>query len=201
MPSLVGSEMCIRDRLLEGHAAYLQFKEANEGRFATNGEVVQWRDELVREKSPAATAAAGEPTEPAATANPAAAADSAAADDWLHRVLAQPSAEYEDGQEPEDVYSHGTVYGGEDNAIAPISGEEVKTSHRLQQSLPFVILIVAPSTDSVVQRSVSIFLWCCLSICFSRSIFPSLYLSSVISSDPSISVSYTHLTLPTTPYV
>ena len=87
-------------------------QEANENKFATKGDVVQRRDDLLAEASAAATAPAGdEPgseNSPAATATPAATAaagERTETPEWIHEILNAPEPEakhYEDGQVPED---------------------------------------------------------------------------------------------------
>ena len=87
-------------------------QEANENKFATKGDIVQRRDELVAEASAAATALAGDEPgsekSPAATATPAATAaagERTETPEWIHEVLNGPEPEtqhYEDGQLPED---------------------------------------------------------------------------------------------------
>ena len=85
-------------------------KEANDNKFATKGEIVQRRDELVAETTPAATALAGDELgsekSPAATATPAAtAAAGTETPEWIQAILAAPEGSpkhHEDGQLPED---------------------------------------------------------------------------------------------------
>ena len=82
-------------------------QEANENKFATKGDVVQRRDDLLAEASAAATAPAGENI-PAATATPAATAaagERTETPEWIHEILnaPEPDAKHdEDGQVPED---------------------------------------------------------------------------------------------------
>ena len=87
-------------------------QEANENKFATKGDIVQRRDELVAKASAAATAPAGDEPgnekSPAATATPAATAaagEQTETPEWIREILNGPEPEakhYEDGQEPED---------------------------------------------------------------------------------------------------
>ena len=86
-------------------------QEANENKFATKGDIVQRRDDLLAEASAAATAPAGdEPgseNSPAATATPAAtaAAGEPTQPEWLQQILDAPEEspkQYEDGQVPVD---------------------------------------------------------------------------------------------------
>ena len=87
-------------------------KEANDNKFATKGEIVQRRDELVAETNPAATALAGDELgsekSPAATATPAATAaagERTEHPEWLQQFLDAPEESpkhYEDGQVPAD---------------------------------------------------------------------------------------------------
>ena len=87
-------------------------EEANDNKFATNGEIIKRRDELVGQTNPAATALAGDELgsekSPAATATPAATAaagEGTEHPEWFQAILDAPEGSpkhHEDGQVPDD---------------------------------------------------------------------------------------------------